>query len=467
MRSVQRESARFGAGPPKAQVPPGNAQATATADLAYAARAACHGELWRVVDLWQASIHRRGAALKAPDLSGNRTEGRETRMDPRCRPRLLAGPCRTGGPVGRHTPLYDLHKSQGARLVDFGGWDMPVQYASQIEEHHAVRCAAGVFDVSHMCVIDLTGARTREFLQWLLANDVGKLTRPGKALYSCMLNEAGGVIDDLIVYFLSASEFRLVVNAGTRDKDLAWIRRHAQEFGVEVRERADLAMLAVQGPQARQASVTLLAPGDRQRALALPVFGGAPVGDWFIARTGYTGEDGFEIMLPGEKAVEAWLELNSLGVVSCGLGARDTLRLEAGMNLYGNDMDESTHPFESGLSWTVAMEAAGPARERRFIGREALEAIKAQGSPRKLVGLLLEERGVLRGHQRVVVPGLGEGVTTSGTFSPTLERSIAFARVPSGTGQQVQVDIRGKLLNARVVKPPFVRFGQALVPLQK
>ncbi|HEY4873101.1 MAG TPA: glycine cleavage system aminomethyltransferase GcvT [Steroidobacteraceae bacterium] len=360
--------------------------------------------------------------------------------------------------MGRHTPLYDLHKSQGARLVDFGGWDMPVQYASQIEEHHAVRRAAGVFDVSHMCVIDLTGARTREFLQWLLANDVGKLTRPGKALYSCMLNDAGGVIDDLIVYFLSASDYRLVVNAGTRDKDLAWIRRHAQEFGVEVRERADLAMLAVQGPQARQASVTLLAPGDRQRALALPVFGGAPVGDWFIARTGYTGEDGFEIMLPGEKAVEAWLELNSLGVVSCGLGARDTLRLEAGMNLYGNDMDESTHPFESGLGWTVALKPV----ERRFMGRAALERVVAAGSARQLVGLLLEDRGVLRGHQRVIAPG-GAGAVTSGTFSPTLERSIGLARIPSGPVTQVEVDIRGKLLAARTVKPPFVRAGKSLL----
>ena len=360
--------------------------------------------------------------------------------------------------MGRHTPLYDLHKSQGARLVDFGGWDMPVQYASQIEEHHAVRRAAGVFDVSHMCVIDLTGARTREFLQWLLANDVGKLTRPGKALYSCMLNEAGGVIDDLIVYFLSASDFRLVVNAGTRDKDLAWIRRHAQDFGVEVRERVDLAMLAVQGPQARQASVTLLAASDRERALALPVFGGAAVADWFIARTGYTGEDGFEIMLPGEKAVEPWLALNSLGVVSCGLGARDTLRLEAGMNLYGNDMDESTHPFESGLGWTVALEPA----ERRFSGREALERVVAAGSARQLVGLLLEDRGVLRSHQKVIVAG-GTGEVTSGTFSPTLERSIGLARIPSGSVTRVEVDIRSKLLAARTVKPPFVRAGKSLL----
>jgi aminomethyltransferase len=360
--------------------------------------------------------------------------------------------------VGRHTPLYDLHKSQGARLVDFGGWDMPVQYASQIEEHHAVRRAAGVFDVSHMCVIDLAGARTREFLQWLLANDVGKLTRPGKALYTCMLNEAGGVLDDLIVYFLSASDFRLVVNAGTRDKDLAWIRRHAQDFDVQVRERVDWAMLAVQGPQARQAGVTLLPSADRERALNLPSFVGAAVADWFVARTGYTGEDGFEIMLPAEQAVQAWLALNALGVVSCGLGARDTLRLEAGMNLYGNDMDESTHPFESGLGWTVALNPA----ERRFMGREALERVAAAGSARQLVGLVLEDRGVLRSHQKLIAAG-GNGEVTSGTFSPTLERSIGLARIPSGPVTQVEVDIRGKLLAARTVKPPFVRAGKSLL----
>jgi aminomethyltransferase len=361
--------------------------------------------------------------------------------------------------VGRRTPLYELHLSQGARIVDFGGWDMPVQYASQIEEHHAVRGAAGVFDVSHMCVIDLTGARSREFLCYLIANDVGKLKRTGKALYSCMLNEAGGVLDDLIVYYLTESWFRLVVNAGTRDKDLAWIRRHAQDFGVDVRERADLAMLAVQGPEARQKTATLLPSAERARALALSAFVGCDIADWFIARTGYTGEDGFEVMLPGGQAAQAWRALNALGVVSCGLGARDTLRLEAGMNLYGNDMDETTHPFESGLGWTVALEPAA----RRFIGREALTRVQAQGSARQLIGLVLEDRGVLRRHQQLIVPGGGRGEITSGTFSPTLARSIGLARVPSGPVTRVEVDIRGKLLAARTVKPPFVRAGKALV----
>ncbi len=361
--------------------------------------------------------------------------------------------------MGRQTPLYELHRELGARIVDFGGWDMPVQYSSQIGEHHAVRRAAGVFDVSHMCVVDLKGVRVRAFLAVLLANDVEKLVRPGKALYSCMLNESGGVLDDLIAYYLSDSWFRLVVNAGTRDKDLAWIRGRAREFDVGVLERTDLAMLAIQGPEARGKAAKLLSRVGAATAMELDNFVGREIDGWFVARTGYTGEDGFEVMLPSSDVERVWRELNSLGVASCGLGARDTLRLEAGMNLYGNDMDESTHPFESGLAWTVAMDPA----ERRFIGREALQAIKTQGSARKLVGLLLEDRGVLRSHQQVVVPGVGTGEITSGTFSPTLERSIAFARVPAGTGQQVQVDIRGKLLNAKVVKPPFVRFGKGLI----
>jgi len=343
-------------------------------------------------------------------------------------------------------------------MVDFGGWDMPVQYSSQIGEHHAVRRAAGVFDVSHMCVVDLKGAGVRALLQRLLANDVAKLKTPGKALYSCMLNERGGVLDDLIAYYLTDSWYRVVVNAGTRDKDLAWIRAHAAGSGVEVTERSDLAMLAVQGPEARAKAAQLLPSADAAAALALDSFVGRELGAWFVARTGYTGEDGFEIMMPAADAVPAWRRLNSLGVASCGLGARDTLRLEAGMNLYGNDMDEGTHPFESGLGWTVAMAP----RERGFIGREALEAIVTGGSPRKLIGLLLEDRGVLRSHQKVQSTA-GEGEITSGTFSPTLERSIAFARVPSATSGEVQVDVRGKLLAARVVRPPFVRAGKSLL----
>jgi len=350
--------------------------------------------------------------------------------------------------VGRRTPLYEQHQAEGARLVDFGGWDMPLAYTSQIAEHHAVRRAAGMFDVSHMCVIDLGGARTREFLRFLLANDVAKLSTRGRALYSCMLNEAGGVIDDL-----------MVVIAGTRDKDLAWIRRHAAGFAVTVRERSDLAMLAVQGPQARAHAAALLAPADATAALALAPFVGAEVGDWFVARTGYTGEDGFEIMLPAETATRTWRALGARGVLSCGLGARDTLRLEAGMNLYGNDMDETTHPFESGLGWTVALAPA----ERQFVGRDALSKAQAAAQPRELIGLVLEERGVLRSHQKVLAADGSTGEITSGTFSPTLERSIAFARLAKGPHAQVQVDVRGKLLAARRVKPPFVRAGKSLL----
>jgi aminomethyltransferase len=361
--------------------------------------------------------------------------------------------------VGRRTPLFKLHQELNARMVDFGGWDMPVQYGSQIGEHHAVRRAAGVFDVSHMAIIDLAGARAGAFLQRLLANDVARLKTPGKALYSCMLKESGGVLDDLIAYYLGDAWFRLVVNAGTREKDLAWIREHAGGFSVEVRERADLAMLAIQGPEARAKAAQLLPSALAGEALALGTFVGRQLGDWFVARTGYTGEDGFEIMMPAADAVPAWRRLNSLGVASCGLGARDTLRLEAGMNLYGNDMDESTHPYESNLGWTVALEP----RSRGFIGRAALEEIVRRGSPARLVGLLLEDRGVLRSHQRVLAADAGEGEITSGTFSPTLERSIAFARVPAATAGRVQVDVRGRLLNARVVEPPFVRHGKSLL----
>ncbi len=365
--------------------------------------------------------------------------------------------------MGRRTPLYDLHTRLGARMVDFGGWDMPVHYGSQIEEHHAVRRHAGVFDVSHMCVVDLTGSEVRPFLAGLVANDVGKLRVPGKALYTCLLNEAGGVLDDLIVYYLGESFFRVVVNAGTRDKDLAWIRAHAAGFDVQVAERTDLGMLAVQGPAARGIVEGLLPPATQDASpaavMALTPFNGRAIGAWFVARTGYTGEDGFEIILPVAEVEPTWIALNERGVRSCGLGARDTLRLEAGMNLYGNDMDEATHPLESGLAWTVAFEPAS----RDFTGRAALETIRAQGASRQLVGLLLEDRGVLRGHQKVIVPGVGEGEITSGTFSPTLEKSIALARVPAGAGERVQVDIRGKLLAARVVKPPFVRHGKVLV----
>jgi len=362
--------------------------------------------------------------------------------------------------MGLKTPLYDLHVEQGAKIVDFGGWDMPLHYGSQIEEHHSVRRDAGMFDVSHMAILDLTGGRSREFLRMLLANDVARLKEFGKALYTCMLKPDGGVIDDLIVYFVSDTWYRLVINAATRAKDLAWIRARAAEFDVAVLERTDLAMIAVQGPNARRKAAELLAPAQQPAVLALKPFSGAAFGSWFIARTGYTGEDGFEIMLPASAAADAWRRLRDRGVKPAGLGARDTLRLEAGMNLYGNDMDEQHHPLESGLGWTVAFEPA----ERAFIGRAALQKARREGCD-QLVGLLLEERGVLRSHQKVLAAGIGAGMVTSGTFSPTLNRSIALARVPQATGAAVQVEIRGKLHAARVVKPPFARHGKAIIEI--
>jgi aminomethyltransferase len=346
-------------------------------------------------------------------------------------------------------------------MVEFGGWDMPVAYGSQIEEHQAVRQAAGVFDVSHMCIVDLAGAPTRELLEQLLSNDIGRLTRENTALYSCMLNDAGGIIDDLLAYWLGEDRFRLVVNAATRDKDVAWIAAHAERVDVKLLERRDLAMLAVQGPQARQRCAMLLPSESASAVMALAPFAGLAIGSWFISRTGYSGEDGFEIMLPAGEAGVIWQRLNASGVRSCGLGARDTLRLEAGLHLYGNDMDEQTHPLESGLAFTVAFDPP----ERPFIGRKALQAIRELGSERRLVGLVLDERAVLRSHQRVVVPGTGEGEVTSGSFAPTLGRSIGYARVPRGVGDRVQVEVRERLLPARVVRPPFVRHGRVLVPL--
>jgi aminomethyltransferase len=398
--------------------------------------------------------------------------------------------------MGLKTVLYETHIQQGAKIVDFGGWEMPLHYGSQIEEHHAVRRDAGMFDVSHMCAIDLTGERTRDFLKVLLANDVGRLKTPGKALYSCMLLPNGGVIDDLIVYYMSDAWFRLVVNAGTRSRDLDWIRGHAAAFAVTVAERGDLALLAIQGPNAREKTLMLRPPAARAAVRELAPFCAAAFDSWFIARTGYTGEDGFEVMLPAAEAAAAWNALRAEGVRPAGLGARDTLRLEAGMNLYGNDMDENHHPLESGLRWTVAFEPS----DRDFIGRRALEPLRNVAG-HELVGLVLEERGVLRSHQKVfmtagpaatdpaaradaaansaatdaaaadavaagacVGSGPAAGEVTSGTFSPTLNRSIALARVPAiRAAARLQVEIRGKLHAARIVKPPFVRHGKVLI----
>jgi aminomethyltransferase len=356
------------------------------------------------------------------------------------------------------TPLNALHRAAGARMVDFGGWDMPVHYGSQIEEHHAVRRDAGLFDVSHMQVVDLSGKGARAFLRRALANDVDKLKTPGKALYSCMLTEQGGVVDDLIVYFFDEEGFRLVVNAGTAAKDLAWLEklRLARDAQVMLTPRRDLAIIAIQGPRARERFWQAL-PEARALTEPLQPFNAARVGDMMVARTGYTGEDGFEAIVPAALAAATWEKLVAAAARPAGLGARDTLRLEAGMNLYGQDMDETVSPLDAGLAWTVDLKSARP-----FVGREALQA---RGQQRSFAGLvLLDAGGVLRAHQPVRAAS-GDGDTTSGTFSPTLGRSIALARLPLGVqpGDSVHVLVRDKPLAARVVKPPFVRHGKVLV----
>jgi aminomethyltransferase len=364
--------------------------------------------------------------------------------------------------VLNETPLHAVHRAAGARMVDFGGWDMPVHYGSQIDEHRAVRGDAGMFDVSHMRVVDLEGAGARDFLRYAIANNVDKLKEPGKALYSCLLTPEGTVIDDLIVYFLREDFFRIVVNATTADKDIAWFEqlRRSRAPGLRLTPRPDLAMIAVQGPNAR-AKVWRALPGSEEVSAGLKPFSAASMasawGEVFIARTGYTGEDGFEIVLPAPRAADLWHALLAAGVKPAGLGARDTLRLEAGMNLYGQDMDETTSPLESGLAWTVDL-----ASPRDFIGKAALVAKPPR---RNLAGLLLLDKGgVLRAHQ-VVRTARGDGEITSGTFSPTLGQSIALARLPAGIGpgDVVKVVVRDRELAARVVKPPFARNGKALV----
>ncbi len=355
----------------------------------------------------------------------------------------------------RRTPLYQAHLDAGARMVDFAGWEMPINYGSQIDEHHAVRREAGMFDVSHMCPVEVRGPQAREYLLKLLANDIGKLAIPGKALYSCMLNPEGGVIDDLICYHLAADHYRVVVNAATREKDLEWMTTQSDGYDVDVVAMQEYGMLAVQGPLARDRALGLLAPDLRDIAESLESFSAAQCGDLFVARTGYTGEDGFEIIAPESGSRPLWDSLQAVGVKPCGLGARDSLRLEAGMNLYGQDMDETVTPLESGLGWTVSMDS-----DRAFNGREALEAQKAKGVQQRFTGLVLLSRGVLR-HGQTVRTASGEGVVTSGGFSPTLEHAIAFARLPAGTEDSCEVDIRGRWLEARTLRPPFVRFGKA------
>ncbi len=356
------------------------------------------------------------------------------------------------------TPLYERHVESGARMVDFGGWDMPLHYGSQIDEHRVVRESAGIFDVSHMTVVDVSGQDAEAYLRKLLANDVAKLDRPGRGLYGCMLNDAGGVIDDLIVYWRDASDYRVVVNAATRVQDLDWMCAVAADFAVTVRERAGLMMLAVQGPTATKLAAPLLPAALRLSALDQSPFSFVGDSDWFVARTGYTGEDGWEIILDVTAGCDLWDAAVAAGIRPCGLGARDTLRLEAGLALYGQDMDQQVSPLVSALGWTVAWEPAG----REFIGRAALEQQRDAGPAEKLVGLILEDRGIMRHGQRVLT-GSGDGTITSGGFSPTMQRSIALARIPADVTGTCQVQIRNDKRNAKIVRPPFVRHGRILV----
>ena len=355
------------------------------------------------------------------------------------------------------TILHAKHVEAGAKMVDFFGWEMPINYGSQIEEHHAVRSDAGMFDVSHMTIVDVKGEDAQAFLRRLVINDVAKLDVAGKALYTGMCNHEGGVIDDLIVYFFTTTDYRLVVNSATRVKDLAWIAEQSTGFDVTVTERPEFAMIAVQGPQAKAKVATLLNADQIQAVEGMKPFFSVQAGDLFIATTGYTGENGYEIALPADQAADLWQQLLDAGVKPCGLGARDTLRLEAGMNLYGLDMDESVSPLAANMAWTISWEPA----ERNFIGREVLAAQRAAGDQPKLVGLVLEEKGVLRSGLKVITEQ-GDGIITSGTFSPTLGHSIAMARVPRSVklGDTVEVEMRKKLVKVQVIKPSFARNGK-------
>ena len=360
----------------------------------------------------------------------------------------------------KQTALYSAHVDAGGKMVDFAGWQMPLHYGSQLNEHKQVRASAGQFDVSHMTVIDFTGAGAADFLAQTMANNIGKLKTPGRALYGVLLNEAAGVIDDLIVYRMDWG-YRAVVNAGTRDKVLAWFQKVLSDAGltdptadIEMRERDDLAIIAVQGPAAVERAIA----GLPQLAAAreLKSFQVTEIDDWTVGRTGYTGEDGFELIIPNPAAVPTFQALLAQDIPPIGLGARDTLRLEAGLNLYGQDMDESVHPLSANLAWTIAWKPP----ERKFIGRAALTDIRAAGDFERLVGVVLQERGVLRAGQQIQTDA-GPGVLTSGAFSPTLGYSIGLARVPQTAGGAATVEIRNRTLAVSLVKPPFVRNGKA------
>lgn len=358
------------------------------------------------------------------------------------------------------TALYREHLQAGAQMVDFCGWKMPLHYGSQLQEHHHVRVSVGMFDVSHMCRIDILGSDAYYFLRYVLANDVNKLSEKGRAFYTCLLNEDGGIMDDLIVYRLDHDCYRLVANAGSRDKILKWLHVCADRYDVVIEERQDLGMLAIQGPDAIQrVTAVIKKPHFSKELQKTRPFHFVEIGDWMVARTGYTGEDGVEVILPNSDILGFWKSLLKMDVIPCGLGARDMLRLEAGLNLYGSDMDESVTPFESNLAWTVSF--TDPTRN--FIGKKSLQYQLERGVRQQLIGLLMQGRGMMRSHQKVFFMENGEGEITSGGFSPILGHAIALARVPTNHTAEAKVEYRGKKIPVIVVKPPFVRQGKCAV----
>ena len=356
----------------------------------------------------------------------------------------------------KKTALYQAHIVANDKMVDFGGWNMPINYGSQVQEHIAVRTDKGMFDVSHMTIVDLTGADSESFLLRVLANDVSKLAN-SKALYSTMLNDNGGIIDDLIVYKRTDNSYRIVVNAATREKDLAWFEKQAFNFAVQITERQKLAMLAVQGPNAINTCLKVLPKDISQHLATLAKFSCIDADDYFIGRTGYTGEDGVEILVAEHDVIDLWNSLLQAGVTPCGLGARDTLRLEAGMHLYGQDMNDEVIPLECGLGWSVRK------TDTNFIGSNALQQQRLAGITKKMTGVVLTERGILRHGQELIDENGLTGIITSGSFSPSAEVAIGMAIVDKNFGGNVKVKIRKKELLVKCIKLPFVRNGKVLI----
>jgi aminomethyltransferase len=394
------------------------------------------------------------------------TEGANITCDAISQVKGQGGPF-LGFPMVANTIFHQQHLNLNAKMFNFGGWDMPIHYGSQISEHLHTRNSVSIFDVSHMAVVDVHGDDAHAFLENLLANNINKLESEGQALYSCMLNHEGGILDDLIAYKVG-NFYRLVINASTAENDLVWMRAVARDYKLlEIIPRrsniqgmqSPLVLLALQGPQSLLA-ISNVFPLLSDQVAAIPYFGSkildTEFGEVMFSRTGYTGEDGFELFLPFSYGCQIWDLFLSHGVLPAGLGARDTLRIEAGYNLYGQDMSSGFNPFDCGLAWTVDL-----GNERHFIGSNSLRTYSRKFS---FMGLVLMGKGILRAHQ-VIKTEYGDGEITSGTFSPSLQQSIAFARVPRQVvpNSLVNVVIRDQIIPAKVIKPTFVRKGKSLI----